>query len=82
MTKRDHWRYELRNGHEIVYVGITYDPERREGEHRSKEKQFTKMDIIGPAVTKKTAEQWENERLKTYQRSHKGKNPRYNKTEK
>ena len=79
MTKRDHWRYELKNGHKIVYFGITDDPERRETEHKSERKRFKRMNIVGPAVTQETAEQWEEKRLETYRRNHNGKNPKYNK---
>ncbi|MBU7037633.1 MAG: GIY-YIG nuclease family protein [Theionarchaea archaeon] len=81
MNKRDSWRYELRHGHEIVYIGITNDPERRETEHKSERKRFTNMNIVGPSVTRKTAEKWEEERLRTYRRNHRKKSPKYNKTD-
>jgi len=79
--KRDHYRYELRDNRKFVYAGITDDPSRREMEHESERKRFTSMHVVGPAVTKESAEQWEEERLEQYRRSHGGKNPRYNKTE-
>lgn len=79
--KRDYYRYELRDRRKIVYVGITDDPVRREAEHKSQGKHFTKMNTVGPAVTKNSAEQWEEGRLEQYRRSHGGKNPRYNKIE-
>jgi len=79
--KRAHFRYELRDQGKIVYVGITDDPERREGEHQNEGKHFTSVNIVGPAVTKNSAELWEEKRLEQYRRSHGGKNPRYNKME-
>ena len=77
--KRDHHRYELRKGHEIVYIGITNDPERRESEHESAPERFTKMNLVGPAVTEESARDWEQERLETYRKGHDGRLPRYNK---
>ena len=79
--KRNYYRYELRDRRRIVYVGITDDPARREDEHRLEGKHFTSMNLIKPAVTKESAERWEEERLEQYRRSHGGKNPKYNKTE-
>lgn len=80
--KRTYKRYELRDGRKIVYVGITDDPKRRESEHRQDGKKFAKMNVTGPAVTQNSAEKWEEERLETYRKHHKGKNPKYNKTDK
>lgn len=79
--KRDHYRYELRDRGKLVYVGITDDAERREGEHQDQGKRFTSMNVVGPTVTADSAERWEEERLEKYRRSHGGRNPRYNKTE-
>ena len=78
--KRGHYRYELRDGHKIVYVGMTDDSARREGEHKSKKWRFTSMNIVGPVVTEDSAHQWEEKRLEQYRKNHGGKNPRYNKT--
>ncbi len=80
MAKRDNHRYELRDKGKIVYVGITDDPDRRQGEHKNEGKRFTSMNVVGPAVTQGSAEKWEEERLQKYRKSHSGKNPRYNKT--
>jgi predicted GIY-YIG superfamily endonuclease len=76
--KRNHYRYELRDGKKIVYLGITNDPARREEEHMSAGKKFKSMNILGPAITKESAEKWEEERLARYRKSHSGKNPKYN----
>lgn len=81
MAKQNYHKYVLRKGREVVYKGITRDPERREEEHRD-DKNFSKMNTIGRAVTKKSAEAWEEQSLKSYRKSHKGKNPKYNKTKK
>jgi len=75
---RDYHRYELKRGKKVVYRGITNDPERREAEHRQEGKNFTHMHIIGPAVTKETAQKWEEQSLQSYRRSHGGRLPEYN----
>lgn len=81
-SKRDQYRYELRDKGIIVYVGIANDPETREKEHKRERKRFTSMNVIKPPVTQQSAERWEENRLETYRNNHKGKNPRYNKTKK
>ena len=80
MAKRDHLRYELVDGRKVVYRGSTGDPNAREQEHRREGKKFTKLRVIGPAVTEDTAKKWEEESLATYRRHHAGKNPKYNQT--
>ena len=79
---RNHYRYELRDKGKIVYVGETNNPERRKEEHKDEGKRFGSMKVVGPAVTSVSAEDWEEERLEQYRRSHGGKNPRYNETDK
>jgi len=51
MTKRDTYRYRLKNGQKIVYIGITDAPERRRGEHLDEQMRFNKMEIVGPRVS-------------------------------
>ncbi len=80
--RRSYSRYELKNGRKTVYRGITNNPERREEEHRDERKKFTKMNTVGPRVTKDAAEKWEEKSLKTYRDNHGGKNPKYNETDK
>ncbi len=82
MAKRDTFRYKLVDDGKIVQYGITDDPPRRREEHKGDRKRFDSMTIVGPAVTEKSAEQWEEERLEAFRRSHNGRNPRYNKTDK
>ena len=79
--RRNHYRYKLYDQHQVVQFGFTNDPERREEEHRDEGKRFSTLKVEGPAVIKKTAEQWEEERLANYRRTHQGRNPRYNKTD-
>lgn len=43
MAYRNTYKYELRNGNKVVYVGITNDLGRREAEHRNKGMKFTSM---------------------------------------
>lgn len=82
MTRtREHFRYELKDGRQVVYIGITNDPEAREQEHFDAGKRFSHLLVVGPAVTRDTAEGWDEDRLAAYRRSHGGRNPRYNKTE-
>lgn len=77
MTERDTIRYELRDGNEVVYVGITNNPERRAQEHKTN-KEFRKMVPIGSEVSRATAEEWETERIQTYKQNHNGNRPKYN----
>jgi len=76
--RRNYHRYELKQKREIVYRGITNNPERREEEHKDEGKRFSNLKIIGPAVTKKAAENWEEKSLQSYRDSHGGENPKYN----
>jgi predicted GIY-YIG superfamily endonuclease len=80
MAKRETSKYILKDGNKVLYVGITNDPKRREAEHR-KEKDFQKMEIIGRAVTREAAEEWESNRIDTYKKNHGGKVPPLNKTQ-
>jgi predicted GIY-YIG superfamily endonuclease len=75
--ERDTARYTLRDGHKIVYIGITNKPERREGEHQQ-DKRFDQMRVEGPKVCRDTALDWEQQALDRFRRGHQGKNPKYN----
>ena len=76
--KRDTVTYELKQGNEVVYVGTTNDPERREHEHKEEGKKFSHMKVTSRKITDDGAKQKESTRLKTY-RKNQGKNPQYNK---
>ena len=76
-AKRDHYRYTLWDGHEKVYIGQTTAPESRENAHRQ-DKKFDQMRVEGPAVSRETALEWEQEAIETYRGGHEGKSPKYN----
>ncbi len=75
---RDTYKYELRDGNRVVYVGITKNPNQREAQHRADGKDFTKMQIIGRATTDERAGEWEEQRIATYKENHHGERPKYN----
>lgn len=77
-AKRDTHNYNLWDGHEKVYEGITDDPQRREREHQQEGMEFTRMGIHGPAVSRETALEREQEALDKYRKGHDGKAPKYN----
>jgi len=77
MAIRDTYRYELRHGGNVLYVGITNNPTRRAIEHTA-DKDFGTMHIVGPRVSRSTAEAWEAQRIDTYKRNHEGHRPKYN----
>lgn len=76
---RDTYRYKIKEGNTILYIGITNDPDRREIEHKNDGKRG-KLTTEGPIVTRQTAQKWEREALETYRRNHCGENPLYNQT--
>lgn len=78
MADRDTYKYELRNGRKVVYVGITNDLERRENEHRNEGMKFTSMTKVGNKTTRDAAEAWEQDRIATYKENHCGERPQYN----
>lgn len=73
---RNCWFYELRDGHEIVYYGISNDPDRREFEHSGK--RFTHMNVISVGLTRASAEERELDNIQRYQYQHGGIPPKYN----
>lgn len=79
MSHRNTHRYILRDGREIVQFGITNGPLDRAEQHARDGKRFTTMSVVSPAVTRDSALDWERERIESYQHSHGGKKPRYNK---
>lgn len=78
MANRDTYKYELRNGNKVVYVGITNDLARREAEHRNEGMKFTSMTKVGNVTTRSGAEAWESGRIATYKENHNGNRPQYN----
>ena len=79
MKARNTHRYILRDGRETVQFGITSGPLDRLEEHLRDGKRVTTMTVVGPAVTRESALDWERDRIEGYQHSHRGKRPRYNK---
>ena len=69
--------YVLRDGHEIVYHGITEDIERRVPEHVRSGKEFTSCTFSRPR-TRESARRHEAEAIARYERNQ-GRKPRYNK---
>ena len=78
-AKQDHHNYTLRDGRFVVKHGITTSPYRRVVEMENKGLNFTSMVIDPVVVSEKTARKREKDRVKTHQRSHRGRKPRYNK---
>lgn len=76
---RDTYKYVLKNGREIVYVGVSSNPPQRLEQHRQT-KTFTHMIIVGRRTTRSAAETWERNRLATYRKNHGGNNPKFNST--
>lgn len=78
-ARQEHWNYTLRDGRFVVKHGVTTKPNQRMVQMENKGLRFTSMIIDPVAVSEKTALKREKERLKAYQRSHRGRKPRYNK---
>ena len=80
-NKRNTQTYALYQGNEKVYIGTTDDLERRKQEHRDDSKEFSRIEPTSRRMTPEGAEKKEAKQLEKYRRGHKGKNPRYNKTD-
>lgn len=76
---RDTWLYELKDGNEIVYYGISQDPDKRAIEHGNAGKRFTHINVRSVALTRESAEKREKREIQRYQRQHGGRSPKYNK---
>ena len=81
MSERDTYKYEIRNGRKLVYIGITNDMTRREQEHRAEGMDFTTMTQVGRKTTRDAASDWESDRIDTYMKNHNGQRPEYNKND-
>ena len=62
------------------YVGITNSPNRREAQHRRDGKKGRLVVETG-AMSRQQARRWEAGRLASHRHRHRGRNPRYNKTD-
>ncbi len=79
--QRTTYNYELRNGHTVVYRGISTDISRRVSQHKASGKKFTSVSQVGIAKTRKGARKAESASLQRYRNNHSGNNPKYNKTD-
>ena len=73
---RNWWLYELHDGHEIVFYGISCDSVRREPADSGK--RFTYMKVISVGLTRSEAENRERDEIQRYQSQHGGIPPKYN----
>lgn len=81
MATRDTYKYRLKDGNRIVYIGTTNDLERREREHRTEGMDFTKIEKVGNITTGDAAGAWEAEAIKRYKQQHGNERPKYNKND-
>lgn len=77
-TVRDTWIYELKDSHEIVYYGITNNPDQRFIDHENSDKEFTHMRIIRGPMSRNRAEELEYDYIQRYQSQHGGEPPYHN----
>lgn len=77
-AKRDTYIYELKDGNEIVYYGITNNTDERFIKHDNSEKEFTHMRVIRGPMSRRRAEELEYFYIQRYQQQHEGRPPRYN----
>ncbi len=78
---RDTFTYVLKDGRRVVYIGTTNDGDRREDEHLTDGKRFTRLLKTSSVMTPEGAEKAEAKALARYRRSHGGRNPKYNETD-
>ena len=76
--RRNVYRYTLRQGNKILYVGQTTSPRRRAGEHRRSGKPG-KMRLEGPRVNLDSALGWERGEIAAY-RARNGRRSLMNRT--
>lgn len=79
-NKRESFTYTLNDGNKIVYIGETNDIEVTEQRHIDDGKKFTKIVKTSVKMKKDSAVDRETDNLEKFRKSHKGKNPKYNKT--
>jgi hypothetical protein len=61
-TRGDTYRFHIVHDGEVVYCGISVDPGRRLTKHRARWPGAT-VEIVGPAVPRKTALEWKRGQL-------------------
>ena len=77
--KRDTITYNLKQGRNVVYKGITKNPEQRVEQHKQEGKKFSHLQTTSSRMTNEGAKKKEAQDLKQYRQSHGGRNPKYNK---
>jgi len=74
--RRENWVYELREGNEIVYYGMSNDPDRKLPEDI--DKHYNQVNIISTGLGFYAAEWRQAKEIQRYQRQHGGIPPKYN----
>ncbi len=59
MTKRDTYKYHVKDGRRIIQSGITNDLERREREHQREFGDNIHLHKVGNKTTREGAREWE-----------------------
>ena len=73
--------YALWNKGKKVYIGESENPLKRAEQHADEGKKFTRVEITSRPMKPANAEKREADQLEAYRQGHRGKNPRYNKTD-
>ena len=77
---KDTWLYELKDGNEVVFYGLTNNPDKVAVQRSNSGKRFTSLTVTSLAMTREAAEKWEARRIEAYQGQHGGRPPKYNVT--
>lgn len=81
MSDRDVYRYEMKMGRRVVFIGYAKEMREQGENHVKAGHKFTHINVLPPRVTEKTAKRWMEKRLRTYRKGHSGINPEYNRTD-
>ena len=77
-TNRDTFVYRLLDEDEIVYYGITKNPNTKPYGHKHDRKRFSKFQIVSGPFEKEDALKMEGQLISNYESSHNGISPKYN----
>ncbi len=80
MAERTNRTYALKKDGKTVYIGETNDIVRRTKEHIRDGKNFDEVEYDTWPTSKSTSQDRETQQLEDFRDTHKGKNPKYNKT--
>lgn len=78
-NKRKVYGYVMRDHRKIVQYGITKNPNSRPNDHIRQGRRFTSVIYDSHPRSWESAKREESRRIQTYQKTHSGKKPRYNK---